>query len=116
MSDEQAKFDEWAIVDLFGHQRIAGRVSEQAVGGCSFVRVDVPASDRRPGFTRLFGAGAIYAITIIDQETAELAARACLVQPMEPWSIREAAKALPPATESRQPSDDEDLEGEDFEP
>ncbi|MDD2657785.1 MAG: hypothetical protein PHD04_03970 [Candidatus Pacebacteria bacterium] len=47
------KFDEWAIIDLFGHQKIAGRVSEQQIGGASFVRVDVPLE---PPFTKLFGA------------------------------------------------------------
>ena len=32
----------WAIVEIFGHQRIAGFLSEQTIGGQSFVRVDVP--------------------------------------------------------------------------
>lgn len=33
------KFEEWAIIDLFGHQKIAGRISEQQIGGSSFVHV-----------------------------------------------------------------------------
>ena len=36
------KFDHWCIVELFGHNQIAGKVTEQAIGGQSFVRVDVP--------------------------------------------------------------------------
>lgn len=43
------KFEQWAIVDLFGHTRIAGKVSEQVIGGCSFVRVDVPERGDGPG-------------------------------------------------------------------
>lgn len=27
------KFDSWAIVEIFGHQKFAGRVIEQAIGG-----------------------------------------------------------------------------------
>jgi hypothetical protein len=40
MSEERKQFSEWAIIELFGHQRIAGRVSEQTIGGCAFVRDD----------------------------------------------------------------------------
>ena len=40
-------FEQWAIVEIFGHQRIAGKVTEQTIGGCSFVRVDVPALPSR---------------------------------------------------------------------
>ena len=32
----------WAIVEIFGHTRIAGRISEQSFGGAALVRVDVP--------------------------------------------------------------------------
>jgi len=60
--NEQSKFDEWAIVELFGHQKIAGKVSEAAMAGGAFLRVDVPTTDRQPGYTRFFGPGAIYSI------------------------------------------------------
>lgn len=30
---EQEKFDLWCMVELFGHQRIAGRCTEQNVAG-----------------------------------------------------------------------------------
>ncbi|MGC4059383.1 MAG: hypothetical protein QM749_00390 [Aquabacterium sp.] len=32
----------YAIVELFGHQKIAGHISEQTFGGQAMVRVDVP--------------------------------------------------------------------------
>lgn len=44
-------FESWALVELFGHQRIAGHVTEQQIGGCQFVRVDVPEIEDKPGFT-----------------------------------------------------------------
>ena len=44
---EQTKFEEWAVLELFGHQRLAGLVSEVQIGGASFVRVDVPHEDKR---------------------------------------------------------------------
>ena len=56
---QQQQFNHWAIVEVFGHNRFAGRVSEETVGGCSFVRVDIPKTDGGPAFTKLFGQGAI---------------------------------------------------------
>jgi len=74
MSDKTSKFEEWAVVELFGHQRIAGKVSEATIGGCAFLRVDVPATTNRPGYTKYFGNGAIYAIAPCHEEVARLAA------------------------------------------
>jgi len=66
MTDSRA-FECWAIVEVMGHRQFAGFVSEQAIGGSSFVRVDVPAVDadgeQLPAFTKLLGAGSIYAIS-----------------------------------------------------
>lgn len=83
------KFEEWAIIDLFGHQKIAGRISEQQVGGSSFVRVDVPAIDKQKPFTKLFGPGAIYSITITDEETATAAANYYKPIPMDQWTVKD---------------------------
>lgn len=81
MSTDGKKFEEWAVVELFGHQRIAGKVSEATIGGCAFVRVDVPdvpglepdAPPRSRGYTKYFGNGAIYAMTPCDEDVARLA-------------------------------------------
>lgn len=93
MSD-QPKFQQWAIVELFGHQRIAGLVSEQAVGGCSFVRVDVPHTKASPEWTKLLGNGAIYAINFVTEEVAKLAAESYQVAPVSPWQLTEGMRAL----------------------
>jgi hypothetical protein len=44
-------FETFAIVELFGHSIISGKVSEQVIGGASFVRVDVPAVDGTEAYT-----------------------------------------------------------------
>lgn len=85
---ENKKFDQWAIVEIMGHQRYAGRVTEQAVGGTSFVRVDVPGTSEREPFTKLFGSSAIYAITVVDEETAKAAVGEFRQQPLDEWSAR----------------------------
>ena len=71
--DENTKFEHWAIVELFGRQVIAGKVTEQTIGGTAFVRVDVPEMGDQPGFTRFYGNGAIYALTPVSEEVARMA-------------------------------------------
>lgn len=97
----ETKLEQWAIVEIFGHQRIAGRVTEQTIGGCAFVRVDVPACDEIPGhsaaqaFTKLYGQGAIYAITFVDEAAARMTARQLRIQPIDTWQLRQALQDLP---------------------
>lgn len=83
------KFEHWCLVELFGHQRIAGKVSEQTIGGCAFVRVDVPAVGDIPSYTRLFGNGAIYAINPVTEELARAAAASYRTVPVSPFDLPE---------------------------
>jgi hypothetical protein len=62
----------WALVELFGHQRIVGYLSQQTFGTGVLFRVDVPDMTKddkvvRRGFTRYFGLSAIYSITPVDR-------------------------------------------------
>jgi hypothetical protein len=57
------KFEAWAIIELFGHNQIAGKCIEQNIAGTNMLRVDVPETESHPPFTRFLGSGAIYAIT-----------------------------------------------------
>lgn len=75
-------FDCFCVVELFGHQKLAGRVSEQVIAGQGFVRVDVPATTRQPAFTRLFGTGAIYSMTPVSEDIARRAAERIWVEPV----------------------------------
>jgi hypothetical protein len=38
----EQSFEGWAILELMGHRRLGGYVTEQQVGGVAFVRIDVP--------------------------------------------------------------------------
>lgn len=63
----------WALVELFGHQRIVGYLSQQSFGTGVLFRVDVPdllkdGKKVRQGFTRYFGLSAIYSITPCSEE------------------------------------------------
>lgn len=83
----------WALVELFGHQRIVGFLSQQTFGTGVLFRVDVPDLMKegkivRDGFTRYFGLSSIYSITPI----SETAVRELLPHidgtPARPMSLR----------------------------
>lgn len=100
---DENKFEAWAIVELFGRQKIVGKVSEQQIAGTNMLRVDVPEIPAReaqgymsaqpviPGYTRFFGSGAIYAINPVSEEVARQAAAAYRVEPVIPFEIRRQA-------------------------
>lgn len=64
----------WALVELFGHQRIVGMVTVDPIDFPGMIRVDVPdllKDDKvvRQGFTRYFGRGALYGVTPISEQS-----------------------------------------------
>ena len=85
--DEQTQFNSWALVELFGHQRIAGLVSEQQIAGAGFVRVDVPAVNGIPAYTKLYYPSAIYGITPCGEQEARRAAEYMHERPIQPYMI-----------------------------
>lgn len=109
---EQEKFEQWAIIELFGHHKISGLLGEQNIGGETFIRVDVPETDGQPGYTKLYGKGAIYGITLTDQETARAAAKYYAPRPMDLWSERQMlgmpAPQGDPDQEAERPEDFEE--------
>ena len=71
--DPSSELKSWALVELFGHQRIVGFLSQQTFGTGVLFRVDVPdllkeGEVKRVGFTRYFGLSAIYSITPVSED------------------------------------------------
>ena len=93
------KFETWALVELFGHQRIIGKVTEQSIGGAPFIRVDVPGPTGETEYTRLYGPSAIYCISPIDQETAVKLAQACDMRPVKPYEVPQLGPGEPAVLE-----------------
>lgn len=84
METEQAaaKFEQWAVVEIMGHQKYAGLVSEQPLAGTNLLRIDVPAIGERLAFTKLFGGGSIFCITPCSEEAARSVAARCHEAPV----------------------------------
>ena len=63
-----------AILELMGHRRLAGHLSEQTIGGSSFLRLDIPGEEGKPAVTQFYSGASVYCITPCDEETARAVA------------------------------------------
>ncbi len=113
-NNQQPSFDTFAVVEIFGHQKLAGRVSEQVIAGQGFIRIDVPAVPsfveygrqypEIPAYTRLFGPSAIYSITPCSEEVANAATIRIRERPVEAY-----VPVLPSRVENSDDDDDTDF-------
>lgn len=106
-TDNASAFEGWCIIEQMGHKRMAGFVSEQVIGGHSFIRVDVPGPDGTPSATQFITGATIYAITPCTEDIARKVALNCQPSPVTIWDLK--TPALPAA----RVDDDDDDEFED---
>ena len=85
--DNESIFPCFAIIELMGRNVIAGYVSEQVIAGAALLRVDVPATERQPAYTKFFGGTSIYAITPTTEEIAKRAAERLNIRPVSEWVV-----------------------------
>lgn len=90
---ESVGFDEWCLLEVMGHNRYAGRVTEQSIGGASLIRIDIPKTKRQPAFSKLFNASSIYAITPVMEEVAKSLAEKINDAPVSVYDLPEEVYA-----------------------
>ncbi len=113
MSETVQKFEQWCVVEIMGHKRFAGFVSEETIGGSSFVRIDVPEIEidnerKLPAFTKLFGSGSIYCLSPCTKETAIAFAKQMRT---EAFALYEAPRLT--SVSSDDDDDDDDYDDDD---
>lgn len=82
-----ATFEGWAILELMGHRRLGGHVSEATIAGSSFIRIDVPAPDGQKPATQFYSPSAVYAITPTTEQMARQVAAMAQPRPVERWEL-----------------------------
>lgn len=65
----------WAVVEVMGHSRYAGRISQDTTLGAALIRVEVPAVEGCPAFEKLLAPASIFAITPCSKDLAIEAAK-----------------------------------------
>lgn len=65
-------FEGWAVLEVMGHRRHAGLVTEVSIAGAQMLRIDIPgptASDPVQA-THFYGGGSIFCLTPCTEELA----------------------------------------------
>lgn len=99
------KYEGWVILELMGHRRLTGYLTEQEIAGRPFLRIDIPAD---PPATQFYGAEAVYCITPTTEEMAKRAAKLSRIAPIQRWELPAVKPTDPGEVVDAEIEDDED--------
>ena len=71
----------WGILELMGHVKIAGYITEEEKFGSKMGRIDIPGENGEVN-TQFFGGGSVYRITPVTEEVAKAVATRINVRPI----------------------------------
>lgn len=101
---ETEQLEQWALVELMGHRRMAGRVALDERFGAPMLRVDVFVGPAPEAAVTTFNApAALYCVTPISESMARRFSTQNVPQPISKWELPEA---LEPAR------DDDEIDAE----
>lgn len=113
-------FGVWCILELLGHVKLAGFVTEEELFGGKIGRVDIPSAgsgqDPNEGdemVTQYFGGGSVYRLTPVSEDIARAFASRNRPRPVQVWEL--ALPAPEPRDDPFEPFDDHDIPLEDEE-
>lgn len=107
----------WAVLELMGHRRLGGYVSEVEIAGKGFLRIGIP--DNRPDSLhaeQFYSPGAVYAITPTTEEAARLVAAHNRPAPLHRWELPRPEAVYDDDLAARRARTDDDDEQEGFAP
>jgi hypothetical protein len=91
MTESTNKYEGWVILELMGHRRLTGYLTEQEIAGRAFLRIEIPGD---PPATQFYGAEAVYCITPTTEETAKEASKLNRITPVQRWELPSAKPAI----------------------
>jgi hypothetical protein len=97
MAEIESGFKQWAIIELMGHVKIAGHVTEVEMFGSKLGRVDIPNGETFT--TQYFNGSSLYRLTPTTEEIARGVAKNNQPAPVYRWELPEV-KQLPAGDDS----------------
>lgn len=83
-------FEGWAIVEIMGHRRLAGMVTEQEIAGTAFIRLDIPAGTGE-GITQFYSPSSVYCLTPTTEDIARKLGARLQPAPVHRYELEPAA-------------------------
>lgn len=87
------------VLELMGHRRLFGYLSEVEVAGSSFLRIDMPTNSDGEQVTQLYSPSAVYAITPTSDEIVQSMAPANSPKPVCRFELPLEEKTSDPDSE-----------------
>jgi hypothetical protein len=81
---ESASFKEWGVLEVMGHRRLGGLISEQQIGGAGFLRIDIPSE---PPITQFYPPASVYCLTPTTEDMARAVAMHNAPTPVNRWEL-----------------------------
>ena len=126
IEDPKPTFKEWCVLELMGHRKLAGLVTEQEIAGHGFLRLDIylrqtpitvgpdtgpiPIKSEAPVSTQFYSPSSVYAITPVSEETARRFAEGHQPEPVTRWELPLLPSGPRPEGMYVDPDDDDDEE------
>ena len=86
---ENQTLNEWGIIELMGHRRLTGKVSEATIGGAAFIRIDIPGTKSHKEFTQYYSPSAVYCISPTTEEICRQLAAQYTPEPVHRFELPE---------------------------
>lgn len=108
MNETNDNFGMWGVLELMGHVKVAGFVTEEELFGGKMGRIDIPGKDGKT-ITQYFGGHTVYRLTPVSEETARMFAERNRPRPVHVYEL-----ALPVLREPSEERDNDVGDGMDF--
>lgn len=105
----EQSFDQWVVLSLLGHKRLAGKLTETNIAGAGFLRIDIPDKDGNTINTEYYSPTSVYSIQPVAKEIAVALATQLGPAPVSKYEVKHL---LPEAKEpiEHEPGDSDEQE------
>ena len=106
VTEEQQVYEGWTILELLGHRRLGGYVTEVNIAGAGFLRIDVPGPAGSPVATQFYPPGSVYCLTPVAETMARAVALRNQPEPVSRWELPASAQRTASAGDDGGDQDD----------